>query len=126
MVTQFVKSYLASPGRLMILEDHDASPTAPFLREESVTDSWAACGEFLYWFSTNPQTVESVLHWGIGLFSCMALSRLPSHWNPEVQKQVSGTDLSEIAAVAEHIVVDAFDFEGFIAWSRPKPVSAMA
>jgi hypothetical protein len=101
----------------MILEDHDASATDLSLKGLENRQTWMPRGEFVYWYANEPDNVRPVLLAGMGLFTCMALLPKPSQWKSEMPHEITERDISAIAVATEHIVVDAFDFEGFIIWT---------
>jgi hypothetical protein len=71
----------------------------------------------VYWYATDPDgtLLRKVLNWGFGLFNCMALTRLGTSWPPA---RLTSARVRTLAEVADHVVVDAFDFEGTAVWSR--------
>jgi hypothetical protein len=114
----FIADYLQASGRLALIEDHDASPSDPWLASEPVLPPRLACGKRVYWYIRIPErlAVDESLRWGLGLFNCIALSSYPLVIQESGQLTVPAIDL--IAYATEHVVLDAFDFEGFIIWSR--------
>ena len=119
-VAGFVAAYLQQPRRLAIVEDHDASPNDPWLADEPVLPPRLGFGNHLYWYAANPDRalIDQVIRWGFGLFKCMALIRLADQWPPA--GPVVESDIENLAASTDHFVVDAFDFEGFMVWSRQR------
>jgi hypothetical protein len=117
MLARFMMQFLEVGGRLAILEDHDASATDPW--PDGARGNWLSNDKFVYWYATNPNSVDLMLDSGLGLFNCIALTRPVSGFGSHAQQQVSDTELTEMARAADHVVVDAFDFEGFVIWNRP-------
>jgi hypothetical protein len=60
--------------------------------------------------------VADLMRWGFGLFKCMVLTRPNGQWPPI--SVVTEADLEKLGRRADHVVVDAFDFDGFVVWSR--------
>jgi hypothetical protein len=119
-MTGFVVEYLAQNGRLAIIEDHDSTPDDPWLTNDPDRPALPprlGFRDHLYWYASepNPILISDLMRWGSGLFRCMALTRPKGQWPPE--EAVAAVDLRDLAAAADHIVVDAFDFEGFAVWS---------
>jgi hypothetical protein len=117
-MTEFALAYLANGVRLAIIEDHDSSPTDPWLAKEPVLPPRLGMGNHLYWYSTSadPTQIAETTTSGFGLFKCMVLTEQKSPWPPV--SPLTPVDLKGLANRADHIVVDAFDFEGFVVWSR--------
>jgi hypothetical protein len=116
LLTQFLKGYLAMPGGFAILEDHDMTPSDELVGTHP-PGSFLVSDELLYWHAANSEAVDSMLQFGLGLFNCIALSKLSPRWaGPPVG--LKAQDFNVIAGLSDHIVVDAFDFEGFVVWSR--------
>ena len=62
--------------------------------------------------------VAESLRWGLGLFNCIVLTPRPLSRSDQ-SGQLTVAEITSLAAVAQHVVVDAFDFEGFVVWDRP-------
>jgi hypothetical protein len=117
-LVRYLKSYLAAGDRLVLLEDHDAGPADPWLEKEKdrVPPERLACADHLYWYATSaPMADKFLFSWG-GLFSVMALGTNPLEVKPggTIDERV----IRLFGAAVEHFVVDAFDFEGSLVWSR--------
>lgn len=72
------------------------------------------------WYVTEPDpaAVDDLMRWGFGLFKTMALSRHNCQWPPA--HAGTAADLERLANAADHIVVDAFDFDGFVVWTSSR------
>ena len=57
-VAEFVAAYLQQPMRLAIVEDHDASPTDPWLANEPVLPPRLGLGNDLYMTSTGMRPIR--------------------------------------------------------------------
>ena len=125
VMTDFSVDYLAGTGRLAIIEDHDSTPFDPWLTKEARLPAGLprlAVDDHLYWYTTEPRRglVSDLTLWGFGLFKCMALTHTSGPWPPA--SPLTPADFDVLANRTDHIVVDAFDFEGFVVWSRtPRP-----
>ncbi len=120
LMTEFVMEYLLQDGRLALIEDDSSTPGAPWLtKDQLLPQSLPRIGVDgnLYWYVTEPDpgAVENLMRWGFGLFKTMALSRHNSQWPPA--HAGTAADLERLANAADHIEVDAFDFDGFVVWS---------
>lgn len=113
----FLQEYLDKPGHLVILEHHDAGSSDPFLAREP-PGSTLVYQDFVYWYATNSGAVNSLLQSGLGLFNCIALTRPSRRWAGLPPVDLIADDFHYFAEAAEHFAVDAFDFEGFLLWSR--------
>lgn len=118
MIALFLKQYLEVGGRLAIMEDHDASATDPWPENDMSKEFRITNGTFLYWYAADAGIVDPMLESGLGLFTCIALTRPTPNFANGRPTQISDSDFVEMARATEHLVVDAFDFEGFIIWSR--------
>ncbi len=118
LLSRFLREFLAESGRLVIVEDHDASPADPWLKNAGVDRLWTTNGAFVYWCTTSPADVDALLRSGLGLFNCIVATQSTDTFLLRESERVSDADLVEVAHTSQHVVVDAFDFEGFIVWSR--------
>jgi hypothetical protein len=118
MLAHFSEQYLENHGRILILEDHDASPADAFLNSKSARCPWIGLAEYLYWYATEPKQVQPVLECGLGLNNCLALSKGGSSWSTVKPSLLTRDEINELARRTDHFVVDAFDSEGFLVWSR--------
>jgi hypothetical protein len=121
LLMDFVVEYLATNGTVVIIEDHEATPDDPWLATEpDLPPSLPRLGfgEHLYWFAVEPkrELVADLMRWGFGLFKCMALAQSTDRWPPATE--LTATDIAGLGRQADHVVVDAFDFDGFVIWSR--------
>jgi hypothetical protein len=114
----FVQTFLRTPGHLMVIEDHDAGPHDRWLLQQPRLPHWLAFGKHVYWYATpdDRRLVRKVLNWGMGLFKCAVLADIPQVWTPN--DRLTRRQVEHVAQSAEHVVVDAFDFEGTVVWSR--------
>ena len=116
---EFIVKYLGPGGRLALIEDA-GSPSDAWLTREPDLPPRLACDDRLYWpiELPDPTAVSDSLRWGLGLFSCIVLTpqQLPKLERPG---QLTPAQIVSLANLAQHVVVDAFDFEGFIIWDRP-------
>jgi hypothetical protein len=114
----FIRSYLKTTTHLMVIEDHDSSPRDRFLLEEPRLPQWVSHRNHVYWYATpnDLRTLWKVLNWGMGLYTSMALADGPALWTPT--QRFTQRSIDRIADTAEHVVIDAFDFEGTVVWSR--------
>jgi hypothetical protein len=120
LMTDFVVEYLSQDGRLAIIEDDSSTPTDPWLTKERLVPinvPKLGVADDLYWYVTQPDrgAVQDLMRWGFSLFKTMALTRPTSQWPPA--HAVTLADVQCLANTADHIVVDAFDFDGFVVWS---------
>jgi hypothetical protein len=111
----FILGYLKTPNHVMLIEDHDARSTDRPLRE---LPQWVAYGKHVYWYATDEDrtVLWKVLNWGIGLYTCMVLAGGEGLWTPG--RRLTERRIERLAKSADHVVVDAFDFEGSVVWSR--------
>jgi hypothetical protein len=79
---------------------------------------WVAHNNRLYWYSTSPErsAVEQFLGDGVGLYTVIALAQHPGRWPPH--NPLTRDDIREMALAVDHFAVDAYDFEGWVVWSR--------
>lgn len=73
--------------------------------------------DVLYWYVTDVAAVGEVLHWGRGLFFLIVLVPNSNGWLQSLHDGLTLDNLERLAAVATHIVIDSFDFEGYIFWA---------
>jgi hypothetical protein len=118
LLVHFVLKYLTSNGDLALIEDESMKPGDPWLTKEPPLPQWLGVGKHLYWYVTEPDiaVIRKVLVWGLGFFQCMALIPSIGEWPPD--KRLSSVQIERLAQTADHIVVDAFDFWGYVIWSR--------
>jgi len=118
-LAEFIVEYLRPGGRLALIED-GGSPSAPWLMNEPVLPPRLACDDRLYWpvEVADMTAVAESLRWGLGLFNCIVLTPRPLSRSDQ-SGQLTVAEITSLAAVAQHVVVDAFDFEGFVVWDRP-------
>jgi hypothetical protein len=118
-LVEFIVKYLRPGGRLALIED-GSSPSAEWLTREPDLPPRVACEDRLYWpiESPDPAAVAKSLRWGLGLFNCIILTPVPL---PREQQpgHLSLAQVQSLADLARHVIVDAFDFEGFVVWDRP-------
>jgi hypothetical protein len=112
----FISDYLAQGDRMALLEDFEASPTDTWLSKKQPPDERLACGNRLYWYATAPGMVAPMMQWGRGLFCCVVLA--PSGLPVSPGGAISGDQIRTLGAAAQHFLIDAFDFEGYVVWSR--------
>jgi hypothetical protein len=115
----FVIDHLSRGNRMAIIEDFEASPSDPRLKSHQHLPPKVETREHVYWYATTPDIdhVTEFMTWGFSLFKCLALTTLTIPWPPQADP-VDDQVLMDLAARAEHIVVDAYDFDGFVIWSR--------
>jgi len=118
LLTHFLQDYLSRPGRFAILEDHDAAATDTFLASKP-PGSFLSYEDYVYWQAARSDSVNSMLQFGLGLFNCIAMTRPSTRWEGLPPVDLTAEDIDEIANATEHVALDAFDFEGFLVWSRP-------
>jgi hypothetical protein len=116
-VTELVVSYLRYPGRIAIIEDYTASPSAEWLTRDPPNAPWLAYGDHLYWYATSPQqpALDDFLGAGVGLHMCIALTTAPAGWPPRALVE---REVANLGRLADHFIMDAYDFEGWVIWSR--------
>lgn len=116
-LTRFVVGYLRGPGRIALIEDFEASPADPPWPEETLKLSRFAVGRHVYWYASQPdqKRVFDTMRWGFSLFKCMALAAPGPAWPGGAT--VSEAEIARIGEICDHVVVDAYDFEGFVVWS---------
>ena len=113
---EFVSEYLAEAGRLALLEDWAASPSDPWITKDQPPAERFACGTRLYWYATEPAMVRPMLLWGGRLFCCVVLAPVAF---PVTSGAVIDTEqVRALGSTADHFLLDAFDFEGYVVWSR--------
>lgn len=117
-LSRLLTDYLAADGKAVLLEDHDASPTDQFMRRRERQTGWKTYNEFVYWYSTTSDQVADMLQAGLGLYNCLALTRPTETLLDNKRRNIQLADIEDMSRATEQIVVDAFDFEGFIVWSR--------
>ena len=120
LMMDFVVQYLAQDRRIAIIEDDSSAPGDPWLTKQPLLPSSLprlGVDHNLYWYVTEPDpgAVENLMRWGFGLFKTMALTRHNSQWPPG--HAGTAADLERLANAADHVVVDAFDFDGFVVWT---------
>lgn len=121
LMKDFVVEYLAGRERLAIIEDRESSPNSQWLKTQAELPPnlpRLGFGDHLYWYATEPDRVlvADMMRWGFGLFKCMVLTRPGGEWPHD--HAVTAADLEGLAPGVDHLVVDAFDFDGFVIWSR--------
>jgi hypothetical protein len=113
----FVSDYLRSSGGVALIEDPEMSPDHSWPPGDPVPDTRTRCGDALCWYATKPAEVDGIMLRGRSLFFCMVLLPPTSGWTNPAPARITSDAIKRFAHAAEHIVVDAFDFEGFIVWS---------
>jgi hypothetical protein len=119
-LVEFIVEYLRTGGRLALIEDALTSPLDAWLAKEPVLPPHLACGARLYWpveLASESAVAESV-RWGTGPFTCIAMTPQPLSRSVALG-QLTVAEIVSSAHSSQHVVVDAFDFEGFVIWSRP-------
>lgn len=116
-VTHFIVQFLSVARHVAVIEDHDASTTDPWLTTNPPKSPWLPFDQHIYWYADSPDrsAVNDFLLAGVGLFTTIALTSLAT-WPPT--RGLAGTVFTELANDARHVLVDAFDFEGWAVWSR--------
>lgn len=119
LMTDFILEYLVQPGGLAIIEDDASGPNAPWLTNEPLLPTTLprlGVDDNLYWYATEPdrEAVQDLMRWGFSLFKTMVLARPTRRWPPA---HAVAEDIEGLAKTADHIVVDAFDFDGFVVWT---------
>jgi len=117
LLVHFVLKHLTSNGRLALIEDESLKPRDSWLTKEPPLPQWLGFRKHVYWYATEPDIalIRKVLVWGLGFYQCMVLTPSPDEWPP---KRLSSVQIERLAQTAEHVVVDAFDFWGYVVWSR--------
>lgn len=124
-IVEFVKSYLSAESRrIVIFENANASANDPRLDEDG---NVLIFGDEVYYMLSSKDSDEDVrnsivsanslwIHIGI-------LTSVPdiSDWDPK--STLGSADISDLAKRVEHIIVGAFDGEGFLIWSRSDEAS---
>lgn len=117
LLVNFVVTYLTSKGHLALIEDEVKAARSLASKDPPMAD-WLGFGKHVYWYTTQPDiaVVRRVLANGLGFFQCMALAPSPDEWPP--RKRLSTAQIERLAQSTDHVVVDAFDFWGYVIWSR--------
>lgn len=114
---RFIERYLESGERLVLLEDYEASPSDPWLSKEAeIPRERLSSGKRLYWYATLAGQVEPLLRWGCGLGCCLVLTS--SVLGLVARDELSRQEVIGAASRTDHFLIDAFDFEGYVVWSR--------
>jgi hypothetical protein len=118
LLVDFAVKYLTANERLVLIEDEVATPQDPSRTERPVLPQRLGFGKHVYWYATesNGRVVREVMACGLGFSQCMVLAKRGGHWPPT--SGVNSTQIANLANVADHFVVDAFDFWGTVVWSR--------
>jgi len=118
-----IANYLmGGADRYAIFEDPIASPRDPWLQEDDGIGQIFTCGQHVYHFLHARDLNESALrlfyevgrcHWvSVGILTRFAPNRLRHRMTVDIGV------LKQLAAASEHVLVDAYDLESDIVWSR--------
>ena len=106
----------------VLFDDWEASPQDPFLRQAPSTSRILLVGEEVYHGLTSSELSREVVDAcilgtaGMPLIGALSIGPLPGPGVVHLGSEL----LIEIARSTVQIVVSAFDWEGYIFWSRPQ------
>jgi hypothetical protein len=119
LMVSFMEDYVKGSSEAVILvEDGVATPDDPFLAKMETPRVWTSADATVYWYADRDTGVEHLLRWAWDFWSLFVFTSLSGPMRLSPRLTLTTVELDVFAGQIQHLAVPAFDFEGFVVWTR--------